>query len=146
MHPIDFYRSLLHAIAAAPVPVEWAATAIPPVGLLLLWDDRQEAASPILEAVAAGVGEVLTVTSIEQGPRRRPMLGVFVRPPRGDDLDGAAARLRTVYAIATAAADKAIRSGAGCFHASHDGSCCGAAQKHERYQRSPTARRRTSRQ
>lgn len=106
----ELCQSLLHAIAGTPTAVPWAAVAIHPAGCLLLWDDREDATSLILEAIASESGDVLATTSIERGPNRRPMIGVLVRP-RESGLDAAAAHLRTQYALATTSADDDAASG-----------------------------------
>lgn len=111
MTDTELCQSLLYAIAGTPTAVPWSAVAIHPAGCLLLWDDREDATSLILEAIASESGDVIATASIERGPNRRPMIGVLIRPHESD-LDKAAMDLRTRYVLATTSADDNPTSGA----------------------------------
>lgn len=91
--------SLLEAIAAVPSPVPWIVAPIRSLRVILLCDDREEATTLLLEAIASEAGIVVASGSTFATASGRELVGCLVRPT-SSDLKIAADSLRASYALA----------------------------------------------
>lgn len=99
MTPANLCRSLLRVVDSIPSTIPYGATEISDI-LVFVHDRRDEATTPIMEAVAGQFGDVVSVESM---PSARgdagPLLGCLIRVTQ--NADEVAATIRTAYAIAT---------------------------------------------
>ena len=90
--------AIMEAVAAIPAKADWHVAPIRSLGCLFLADDRDEATTIILEAIASKHGEVVAVTSIDVTASGRELLGCLIKPTEMD-LEKAADILRGSYAM-----------------------------------------------
>lgn len=95
--------ALLTIVAAIPTDVPWNVVAVHGLGVVLAWDNREDADAAILEALASEQGEVVAASMDHRDVGGQQIVAAMFRPL--GDLEEAAGTLRATYLIATAPDD-----------------------------------------
>ena len=92
-------RSLLELSAAMHWPVPWIVAPIPSLGKVLLCDERNEASTLLLDAIASDFGVVVASDSMQATLKNCEIIGCLIQVD-SNDLESLADRLRAAYALA----------------------------------------------